>query len=431
MDAIGQIVHAAGQAYEAYRRCSLKDRKKAIEAVRNGLKGAVMNLAERAYRETGMGHPVDKARKIKLAIEKTPGVEDLGTEVLTNDDGMVLTEYASYGVVAAVHPCTNPIAVLINATISALAAGNAIIHCPHPRAYKCSQLAVDLINESIRDCIGIDHLIGILPSAGHRVTEELMNHPDVDMILVTGSDTALSAAFRADKKVIGSGPANPPVIVDETADLDQAAADIAKSASFDYNLMCISEKAIVAVDRIAELLMTAFARQGVQILNQEEMAKVERLMTNADGDINRKFEGRSLEEILKKAEVQYHYPAKLAVGEAQLNHLIVMKEIKVPVVPIVRMPDFKSALKAALQIEQHNRHTAGIHSRSIERLEEAARVMGTAVFVKNAPFISAAGFDVEVPCALSIANRTGEGPVSARHLAYRRRCVLAKAFRLR
>ncbi|MCH4071992.1 MAG: aldehyde dehydrogenase [Pseudoramibacter sp.] len=431
MDAIGQMVHASGQAYRAYRACSLKDREKAIDAIRTGMKGSVMNLAEMSFKETGMGHPVDKARKIKLAVGKTPGIEDLGTEVLTNDDGMVLTEYASYGIVAAVHPCTNPIAVLVNATISALAAGNAIIHCPHPRAYKCSQLAVDLMNKSVRDCIGIDHLVAVLPSAGHRITEELMNHPDVDMILVTGSDTALSAAFRADKKVVGAGPANPPVIVDETADLDRAAADIAKSAGFDYNLMCVSEKAIVAIDRIAEPLLTAFARQGVQVLNQEDMEKVEALLTNADGDINHKFEGRPLEEILKQAGVQYRYPAKLAVGEAQLNNLIVMKEIKVPVVPMVRMPDFKSALKAALQIEQHNRHTAGIHSRSIERLEEAARVMGTSVFVKNAPFISAAGFDVDVPCALSIANRTGEGPVSARHLAFRRRCVLAKGFQLR
>lgn len=431
MDAIGQIVCASGQAYTAYRQCTLKDRKRTIEAVRTGLKGAVMNLAEMACRETGMGNSVDKARKIALAVDKTPGVEDLQTEVLTNDDGIVLTELSSCGVIAAVHPCTNPIAVLINTTISALAAGNAIIHCPHPRAFHSSQTAVELINASIKEAIGIDHLVSMLPTTGHNVSEQLMNHPDVDMIVVTGSSTAVSAAFRADKKVIGAGPANPPVIVDETADLDRAAADIAKSAGFDYNLMCVSEKAIVAIDRIAEPLLTAFARQGVQVLNQEDMEKVEALLTNADGDINHKFEGRPLEEILKQAGVQYRYPAKLAVGEAQLNNLIVMKEIKVPVVPMVRMPDFKSALKAALQIEQHNRHTAGIHSRSIERLEEAARVMGTSVFVKNAPFISAAGFDVDVPCALSIANRTGEGPVSARHLAFRRRCVLAKGFQLR
>lgn len=431
MDAIGEMVAASGKAYTAYRQCTLKERKKAISAIRTELRGAVMTLAEMACRETGMGHSVDKARKIALAIDKTPGVEDLKTEVLTNDDGIVLTERASCGVVAAVHPCTNPIAVLINTTISALAAGNAVIHCTHPRAFQCSQRAVELMNASVREAVGIDHLVAILPSTGHRVSEELMHHPDVDMIIVTGSDTAVSAAFRADKKVIGAGPANPPVIVDETADLDRAAAAIAQSAAFDYNLLCVSEKAIVTLDGVAEALLTAFARKGVQVLNTQEMEKVEKILINGEGDIARQFEGRSLKDILNRAGVTYRYPAKLAVGEARLSDLIVIKEVKVPIVPLVRMPDFKSALQAALQIEQHNRHTAGIHSRSIARLDEAARAMDTAIFVKNAPFISAIGFDADVPCAFSIASRTGEGPISARHFTHCRRCVLSEAFQIR
>ena len=431
MDAIGQIVCASGQAYTAYRQCTLKDRKRTIEAVRTGLKGAVMNLAEMACGETGVGHSVDKARKIALAVDKTPGVEDLQTEVLTNDDGIVLTELSSCGVIAAVHPCTNPIAVLINTTISALAAGNAIIHCPHPRAFHSSQTAVELINASIKEAIGIDHLVSMLPTTGHNVSEQLMNHPDVDMIVVTGSSTAVSAAFRADKKVIGAGPANPPVIVDETADLDRAASAIAESAAFDYNLMCVSEKAIVTLDCVAEPLLTAFARVGVQVLDSADMEKVERLMFNADGDVARRYEGRPLKEILDRAGVVYHYPAKLAVGEARLNDLLVMKEVKIPIVPMVRMPDFKSALTAASQVEQNYHHTAGIHSRSIERLDEAARAMRTAIFVKNAPFISSIGFGVDVPCAFSIASQTGEGPISARHFTHRRRCVLSEAFQIK
>ena len=154
-------------------------------------------------------------------------------------------------------------------------------------------------------------------------------------------------------------------------------------------------------------------------------------MFNADGDVARRYEGRPLKEILDRAGVVYHYPAKLAVGEARLNDLLVMKEVKIPIVPMVRMPDFKSALTAASQVEQNYHHTAGIHSRSIERLDEAARAMRTAIFVKNAPFISSIGFGVDVPCAFSIASQTGEGPISARHFTHRRRCVLSEAFQIK
>ena len=106
-----------------------------------------------------MGNAEDKTEKLKLAIEKTPGIEDLITEVNTGDHGMTLYELSSFGVVCAVHPCTNPCATLISNTIGMLAAGNAVIHCPHPRAIKVSQYLTSIISNTIRSVCGIDNLV--------------------------------------------------------------------------------------------------------------------------------------------------------------------------------------------------------------------------------------------------------------------------------
>ena len=373
---VTDAVAAAKGAYSRYSKLTLNERQEILEGVKKALRPIANELAAMTVSETGMGNVCDKAQKIKLAIEKTPGVEDLITEVNTGDHGMTLYELSPFGIVCAVQPCTNPCATLISNTIGMLAAGNAIIHCPHPRAVKVSQFLTTIISETIRSISGIDNLVVTLHVSLMGFTTEVMSHPDVDLVVCTGGSGSLRQAMTSGKKVIGAGPANPVAIVDATANFEKAARDIVRGASFDNNLMCTSE-------------------------------------------------------ILEYAGIPCNGTIKLIVAETERIHPFVTLELLMPLVPLVKAADFEEALEIALDVEQGYKHTATIHSESIEHLNQAAKEMQTSVFVKNGPSFMGIGFDKEGHTSFTIATTTGEGTTTARHFARRRRCTLTSGFSIR
>ncbi len=148
---VTDAVQAAKGAFGRYFDLTLNERQEVIEAIKQALLPKVHELAVLTVAETGMGIVKDKEQKLLLAIEKTPGVEDLITEVNTGDHGMTLYELSAFGVVCAVHPCTNPCATLISNTLGMLAAGNAVVHCPHPRATRVSQYVTEIAAGNRKD----------------------------------------------------------------------------------------------------------------------------------------------------------------------------------------------------------------------------------------------------------------------------------------
>lgn len=431
-ESVTDAVLASKGAYGRYSDLTLNERQEIIEAVKAALRPKVEDMAVMTAAETGMGNIFDKVKKIRLAIDKTPGVEDLITEVNTGDHGMTLYELSSFGVACAVHPCTNPCATLISNTIGMLAAGNSVIHCPHPRAVHVSQYVTGIISDAIRDICGIHNLVVTLSEGLISETKEVMTHPDVNLVVCTGGSSLLRQAMASGKKVIGAGPANPVVMVDETADIEKAARDIVMGASFDNNLMCTSEKSIVAVESIAAPLVEALVKN--EVYYTEDPAETERLLQAAvteDKVINKRLEGRSAMEILKAAGISTDRTVKLIAVKTDITHPFVTLELLMPLIPVVTVKDFDEALSAALEIEQGYRHTAVIHSESIEHLNRAAKKMQTSVFVKNGPSLMGIGFDKEGHTSFTIATVTGEGTTSARHFARRRRCTLTSGFSIR
>lgn len=423
---------AAKGAYERYTELTLNERQEIIEGVKQVLLPRVSELAAMTVEETGMGNAKDKEQKIRLAIEKTPGVEDLITEVNTGDHGMTLYELSSFGIVCAVHPCTNPCATLISNTIGMLAAGNAVIHCPHPRAVRVSQYLTTVISETIRNICGIDNLVVSLHESLMGFTAEVMSHPDVDLVVCTGGSSSLRQAMTSGKKVIGAGPANPVAIVDETADLARAARDIVRGASFDNNLMCTSEKSIVVVESVADRFIFELLKNGIYYVKDEtEIQKLLDAAVTEDFVISKKLEGRTAGEILASAGIICRSPVNLIVAETERVHPFATLELLMPLIPLVKAADFDEALEIALEIEQGYKHTAVIHSESIERLNRAAGKMQTAVFVKNGCSLLGIGFDKEGHTSFTIATTTGEGTTTARHFARRRRCTLTSGFSIR
>ena len=429
---VTDAVAAAKGAYSRYSKLTLNERQEILEGVKKALRPIANELAAMTVSETGMGNVCDKAQKIKLAIEKTPGVEDLITEVNTGDHGMTLYELSPFGIVCAVQPCTNPCATLISNTIGMLAAGNAIIHCPHPRAVKVSQFLTTIISETIRSISGIDNLVVTLHVSLMGFTTEVMSHPDVDLVVCTGGSGSLRQAMTPGNKVIGAGPANPVAIVDATANFEKAARDIVRGASFDNNLMCTSEKCMVVEEKAADRFIFELLKNGVYyVKNEEEIQKLLDAAVTGDFVINKKLEGRSANEILEYAGIPCNGTIKLIVAETERIHPFVTLELLMPLVPLVKAADFEEALEIALDVEQGYKHTATIHSESIEHLNQAAKEMQTSVFVKNGPSFMGIGFDKEGHTSFTIATTTGEGTTTARHFARRRRCTLTSGFSIR
>lgn len=429
---VNSAVFSALGAYSQYTKLTLNERQEIIDFVKEKLLQHVSEIAKRTVEETEMGNEKDKLQKLVFAIKKTPGIEDLITEVKTGDNGMTLYELSSYGVVCAVHPSTNPCATLISNTIGMLAAGNAVVHCPHPRAINVSKFVTEIISSAISQKCGIDNLVVTFSEISMAKTKEVMMHPDIALIVTTGGRELLSTAMKSAKKVIGASSGNPVAIVDETADIGKAARDIVYGASFDNNIMCITEKSVVAVESIADELTSEFIKNGVYyVSSEEEKIRLARVTLTSDIKLNKRFEGKSAGEILNAAGIHCDRKVRLIVLSTVKYHPFVTVEMLMPLIPLVRVKNFDEAIDTALEIEQGLRHTATIHSQSIERLNRAAKVMQTSIFVKNGPSLVGIGFNGEGDTSFTVATATGEGTTTARHFARRRRCSLTSGFSIR
>lgn len=427
---VTQVVSAAKEAFHMYRKVSLRERKQLIQAIREGLRDYTHEFATLACTETGMGKVEDKIIKIKLALEETPGPEDLQTNTTQGEGGMVFTEPFPYGVVCAIHPSTNPCETLINNTISILSAGNVAIHCPHPRAMSVSKYITKIINQIIMDKFGICNLVTTVDSCSLAYIKEIMNHPDVELILSTGGSDAARSALSCGKKIISAGPANPTFIVDETADIEKAAYCIHKGASFDHNITCISEKNVVVVQDILPKFKEALERLNVYYVDSiGEMLKLSKILLNEDLEVNRLYGGKSADTILKDAGILTDRSYDLIAVETVRIHPFVTKELLAPLIAIVKARDFECALQIAIEAEQGCHHTAGIHSSNSERLRRAAKEFETAIFVKNGCSIDGIGICGVGSTSFTIANITGEGAVTAKDLVRKRRCVCVEILR--
>jgi propionaldehyde dehydrogenase len=425
-------IQAAHRAYREYMQCSLQTRRDIISKIRAELEPLIPEMAERAAQETGMGNAADKILKNRAALLNTPGVEDLTTVALTGDNGMALFELSPFGVIGAIAPSTNPTETIINNSISMLAAGNAVYFSPHPGAKAVSLCLIEKIEQIIFDVCGIRHLVVSVAEPTFAATQEMMSHPKIAVLTVTGGPAIVDMAMRSGKKVIGAGAGNPPCIVDETACLRKAAKDIISGASFDYNLPCISEKSVIVVDCVADELIGNMVNGGALLVKSPaDIVKLRNAVINEKGDANKKLVGKSPITIAKAAGLSCNVEPKIIIVEVERDDLLVTVEQLMPVLPIVRVRDFEEALQVALDVEQGLHHTATMHSENVSRLNKAAKMMQTSIFVKNGPSYAGISVGGEGFTTFTIATPTGEGTTSARTFARSRRCVLTNGFSIR
>ncbi len=433
---VGSAVAAAAQAQRELVELPLATRRAMVEAMRRAVLEANSALSEAAVAETGLGNLRDKRAKNELAATKTPGVEDLVPAATTDEHGLTLTELAPYGVIGAITPVTNPIATITCNAIGMVAAGNAVVFNVHPGAKGVSRLLVGMLNEAMAGAGGPRTLLCTVAEPTIESAGELMRHPGIGLLVVTGGPGVVRAAMGSGKKAICAGPGNPPCVVDETADLAKAGRDIVDGASFDHNVVCICEKEVLAVASIADRLKEEMVRAGAFELSAAQAEAVTRLVIaepggpGKEGAPNKAFVGKSPQFIAKAAGFEAPAEARLLLMDVTRSHPLVWTEQLMPVLPLVRMKDADEAIDFAVEVEHGFRHSAMIHSHDISRLSRMARLMNCSLFVKNGPCYAGLGKGGAGHTSFTIASPTGEGITRPRSFARERRCTLVDYFRI-
>jgi len=433
---IDAAVAAASRAFQAYRQVGMEGRRRIVAQIRTDMLENAERLAEMAHVETGLGRAADKVRKNILVSTKTPGPEDLESEAVTGDKGMMVTEFAPFGVVAAITPTTNPTSTVINNTISIISAGNAVVFNVHPNAKRVSAENIRLINRAVVAAGGPANLVSAIPEPTIDSAKELMHHPDVRLLLVTGGPGVVQEALKSDKRAITAGPGNPPAVVDETADIDKAARDIIAGGSFDNNVVCTDEKTTIVVDSVADRLVRSMGRQSGYVLKEHELRRLERVIfkemgpPGKPGKIDPGWIGKNASVILAEIGIRIGDDVRLAVAEVPNEHNLVWTEQMMPVMPVTRVPNVEEAIDLAVKSEHGFRHTAVIHSTNVDAITRMGRAMNCSIFVANGSNLAGLGEGGEGFTSYSIASPTGDGLTRARTFCRERRITVVGALRI-
>lgn len=429
-------VAAAEAAYRAWQSVSQEVKASCIEEMRIVSRAEAKNMACLAAAETGLGRAEDKVKKNLLQANKTPGLEDLKPRVFTGDRGMSLVENSPFGVIVSITPTTNPVATIINNGISMVSAGNSVVFNPHPRAKGCSTKMIQLLNRAIVKGGGPNNLLTSVSEPNLKTSQVLMHHSKVRCLVVTGGPGVVNAALKSGKKTIAAGPGNPPVVVDETAIIQNAARDIVLGSSFDNNVMCTCEKEVLVVDSQFRALKEALVNNCCYVLNQRQLDRLTKVIFpplpigETKLKLNASLVGQHASDIAKTIGLDLPRETRLLVAETEFEHPLVMKEQMMPVLPLVRCRDVDEAIERAVVAEGERFHTAVIHSMNIDNLSRMAKVMNANIFIKNGPNFAGLGFGGEGHTTMTIAGTTGEGITSARTFTRERRCALIDHFRI-
>ena len=430
---MSDALEAVNKAYKQLKKYSVEQREEMIKNIRRLTLEEAEIMAKMGVEETGMGNVADKIIKHQLVAKKTPGTEDLKPTAMTGDSGLTLVEMAPYGVIGSITPSTNPSETVICNSMGMIAGGNGVVFNPHPNAKKVANYAVDLVNRAILEAGGPENLVVSVENPTKESSDEMMQSPIVRMLVATGGPGVVKALLSSGKKAIGAGAGNPPVIVDDTADVKKAAKDIVSGASFDNNLPCIAEKECFAFANIADQLMSEMQKHGAYMIKGDDIRKlVDLCLINKDGKytINKKWVGKDAYKFLEAIGISAPSGTKLIICETDSSHPFVQEELMMPILAIVRVPDIDTAIEEACRAEHGNRHSAHIHSKNIDHLSRFAKEVETTIFVKNAPSYAGIGAGGEGYTTFTIAGPTGEGLTAAHSFTRSRRCVLVDGFHI-
>jgi aldehyde dehydrogenase len=433
---VDEAVAAARDAFEQLSRRTLEDRRRIIEHIRRISIDQCVELGTMEMEETKIGRLEHKIEKLKLLGERSPGVEFLRSEVFSGDHGLAVIEHAPFGVIGTITPVTHSLPTITGNAVNMIAAGNTLVINPHPGGKRVAIEGVRRFNEAIYRDVGIDNLISLITEPTLETANAIFKHRDVEILCVTGGPGVARAALRQTKRAIVAGPGNPPVVVDETADLDRAARCIIQGCAYDNNLLCISEKQVFVVDGVFDAMMAAMERAGACRLTASEVDALTKAAITTVGEGDAKHDVPSRDFLGKDASVlaggigkAVSPQVELLFGETDESNPFIPAEQMMPFLPFVRARNVDEAIEMAHRSEHGFKHTAVIHSKNVDNMTKMGKVMDTTLFVKNGASMAGLGVGGEGYISFSISV-SGEGVTTPLTFTRERRCSMIDNLRI-
>ena len=387
------LISKVQKAQKIYSTFTQEQVDKIFRAAALAANKARIPLAKMAVEESGMGVVEDKIIKNHFASEyiynKYKNTKTCG--ILSEDIENGIKKVAEpIGVVAGVIPTTNPTSTAIFKSLICLKTRNALIFSPHPRAKKSTIAAAKIVLEAAIAAGAPADIIGWIDEPSVELSNALMKHPAVDIILATGGPGMVKAAYSSGKPALGVGAGNTPAIIDETADIKMAVSSILMSKTFDNGMICASEQSIVAVESIYEEVKKELAYRGAYILSEKEHDKVSKTIF-VDGHLNAAIVGQPAYKIAQMAGVNVPENAKVLVGETSaISHDEAFAHEKLsPVLALYSAKDFNDAVEKAYSLIELGGagHTSVLYTdeRKRDRIEKFAKRLHTGRILINSP----------------------------------------------
>jgi aldehyde dehydrogenase len=434
---VDDAANAADAAAKKVGEMSLEDRGRMIAIVRRICIDRADELGKMELDETKVGRLDHKIQKLKN-MQYVVGIEGMRSEARTDTSGLCLIEHAPWGAIGMVLPVTHAVPTMAANAINILAAGNTAVFAPHPSGKRVTQYALQLFNREIEREVGVANALTTVLEPSIEAADQIFQHPKIALLCVTGGPVVVKAAGKYGKRVIAAGPGNPPVVVDETADLNAAARDIILGAAFDNNLLCIGEKEVFVVAPVFRDFMRAMHQAGGFELDKAAIERLTKAAFTFDGDgkgcvrahVRKELVGKDVKVLAAAAGVSVPENTQILYGETDEDHAFVVEEQMMPFLPIVRVKDVDAGIAASLKAEHGYRHTAIMHSKNMDNVTRMAKAMNTTIFVNNASSLASLGFGGPGYLSHSIATPTGEGITTPMTFTRERQLTIGNALRI-
>lgn len=389
---VRDLIRDAKAAQEVFADMGQAKIDNIVCAIADACEANAERLAKLAVEETGFGIWQDKVLKNLLGSRITyDSIKDMKTVGVIREDGAkgIMEVGVPMGVIAALIPSTNPTSTVMYKTLISLKAGNGIIISPHPGAKNCILETVKVIKEAAKAAGAPDGLIGVIRLATLEATDALLKDRNIGMILATGGEAMVHAAYSSGNPAIGVGPGNGPSFIERTADVAEAVRRIFDSKTFDNGTICASEQSIVTEKCIEKQVIDEVVRQGGYFLNADQSEKVARFILRENGTMNPKIVGKSAQTIADMAGITIPAGTRVLISrQSEVSKKNPYTREKLcPILAFFVEEGWEKACERSIQILKNEGvgHTMTIHSKDTDVIREFALKKPVSRLLVNTP----------------------------------------------
>lgn len=379
------LIHQVSLAQREYATFTQSQVDRIFKQAAMAANSARIQLAKLAVAETSMGVLEDKVIKNHFASEiiynKYRNEETCG--IIESDDSYGFQKIAEpIGLIAGIVPVTNPTSTAVFKALLTLKTRNAIIFSPHPRAKKSTIEAAKIILKAVIQAGGPDHLIAWIEEPTIQLSQALMQHPEIKLILATGGPGMVKAAYTSGNPSLGVGAGNTPAVIDRTADIKMAVSSIILSKTFDNGMICASEQSVIVENEVYDTVKQEFQERGAYFLNPDEAEKIRQVLL-VNQRLNPEIVGQSIQAIAELAGITCPLGAKVIIGEVEkidTDEAFAYEKLS-PILAMYHADNFQEAVDKAEQLVEFGGrgHTASLYTkpnnnRNIQQFEDRIKV---------------------------------------------------------